>query len=324
MSEYLEVNNVTRKFGSLTAVDNVSFNLSKGQVLGFLGPNGAGKTTTMRIITGYIEPTSGSVSVCGYDVSDEPIRSKEQIGYLPEGVPLYPEMTPRLFLNFIGGARRLESKDLEQKLSFVINKLGLKPVLDQSIETLSKGYKRRVAFAQAILHDPKVLILDEPTDGLDPIQKLEVRKLIRDMASDKAIIISTHILEEVTAVCDRVIIISEGNVITDETPSTLIQKDKYHNAVQVDIKNPDFTAVKEDLQKLPYVGGVEKSYDSREENTLLILSQNSSDISRQIIQFIHEKNWDYGSLSVKSGDMEEVFRKLTLGKNENRIGAEIK
>ena len=315
MSEYLEVKNVTRKFGSLTAVDNVSFNLSKG-------PNGAGKTTTMRVITGYLRPTSGSVSVCGIEVDKDEIKTKRLVGYLPEGVPLYPEMTPRLFLGFIGGARGLHGEDFQRKLSFVINKLHLEPVLDQSIETLSKGYKRRVAFAQAILHDPEVLILDEPTDGLDPIQKLEVRKLIKEMSKDKSIIISTHILEEVKAVCDRVIIISDGKIITDETPETLTKKDRYHNAVKVDIYGKDFPEVKDQLEKLSYVKSVEQKSNGKDPNTIIILSENSTDISGQIIDFLHENKWNFDSFSVKIGDMEEVFRNLTHNSKEKISGVE--
>jgi ABC-2 type transport system ATP-binding protein len=212
---------LTKKYGSLTAVDGISFEVEPGQVLGFLGPNGAGKTTTMRMFAGFIDPTSGHAEICGHSVERQPTEAKRCIGYLPEGAPSYGEMTPRDFLNFIADVRQLDPKLRQARLDDVVERLNLGPVLDQTIETLSKGFKRRVGIAQAILHDPPVLIMDEPTDGLDPNQKHEVRELIRTMAADKIIVISTHILEEVEAVCTRAIIICEGRIIVDETPEAL-------------------------------------------------------------------------------------------------------
>lgn len=228
--EYLvQTQNLVKRFGSHTVVDNVSLQVKKGEVLGFLGPNGAGKSTTMRMITGYLEPSAGLVAIDGVDITKEPIKSKARIGYLPEGVPLYPEMTPRQFLKFIGEIRGLKGKELRASVDSAIQKLNLEQVLDQSIETLSKGFKRRVGFAQAILNDPDVLILDEPTDGLDPLQKHEARELIKTMAKDKAIIISTHILEEVEAVCNRVVIIAKGKMVADGTVTELLKKSKHKN-----------------------------------------------------------------------------------------------
>lgn len=217
----IEVNQLTKRYGPLTAVDGITFKVEAGEVLGFLGPNGAGKSTTMKMIAGFLAPTSGSVTVCGHDVVEQPIAAKSVMGYLPEGAPSYAEMTVAAFLEFIANVRGLTGADRRGRFEDVVGRLALGRVLNQPIETLSKGYKRRVGLAQAILHDPKVLILDEPTDGLDPNQKHEVRTLIDAMAKDKIIIISTHILEEVDAVCTRAIIIANGRILADDTPGNL-------------------------------------------------------------------------------------------------------
>jgi ABC-2 type transport system ATP-binding protein len=217
----IEVLSLDKRFGPIHAVNDVSFSVNKGEVLGFLGPNGAGKSTTMKMIAGFLEPTAGTVRVNGYDVITDPIKVKTSIGYLPEGAPSYGEMTVISFLNFIAEIRDLYGERRRERLNHVIREVHLEPVLHQSIETLSKGFKRRVGVAQAIMHDPEVLIMDEPTDGLDPNQKHEVRTLIKDMAKEKAIIISTHILEEVDAVCSRAIIIAAGRLLFDGTPDEL-------------------------------------------------------------------------------------------------------
>ena len=217
----IETSKLTKRYGHLTAVDDVSFSVKPGEVLGFLGPNGAGKSTTMRLIAGFLAPTAGSVRVCGFDVEEQPVAAKSRIGYLPEGAPCYGEMTPLAFLDFIADVRGLDGARKKERIDHVIARLHLSKVLHQTIDTLSKGFKRRVGLAQAILHDPEVLILDEPTDGLDPNQKHEVRTLIEDMAPNKTIIISTHILEEVDAVCTRAIIIAQGRIVVDDTPAEL-------------------------------------------------------------------------------------------------------
>ncbi len=233
----IEAQSVSKHFGALVAVDQLSFSVSPGEVLGFLGPNGAGKSTTMKMITGFIAPSEGSIRVYGHQVEQEPVLCKRQIGYLPEGAPSYAEMTPASFLAFIADLRGLHGNLRRQRLDYVIERLGLGSVLKQNIETLSKGFKRRVGLAQAVLHDPRVLILDEPTDGLDPNQKHEVRELIRDMSSDKIIIISTHILEEVDAVCTRALIIAEGKLLADDTPDNLAARSPLHNAVFVGLRD---------------------------------------------------------------------------------------
>jgi ABC-2 type transport system ATP-binding protein len=217
----IEISHLTKRYGALIAVDDLSFSVEPGQVLGFLGPNGAGKSTTMKMITGFLSPTSGSIRVNGHDVATAPLAAKACMGYLPEGAPCYGEMNVRGFLDFIADVRGLAGEHRRNRLDDVIGRLGLQGVLQQVIETLSKGYKRRVGLAQALLHDPPVLILDEPTDGLDPNQKYEVRTLINDMAKNKIIVISTHILEEVDAVCNRAIIIANGRILADDTPRDL-------------------------------------------------------------------------------------------------------
>lgn len=220
----LETNGLTKRYGRHKVVDNLSFRCAPGEVLGFLGPNGAGKSTTMKMVTGFVAPSAGSASICGHDIQTDTLAAQRRIGYLPEGAPLYAEMTPRKFLEFVADVRELSGADRRARLDEVITLLHLGPVLKQSIDTLSKGFKRRVGLAQAILHDPDVLILDEPTDGLDPNQKHEVRQLIRSMSEEKLIVISTHILEEVNAVCTRAIIIADGRILVDNTPEKLTEQ----------------------------------------------------------------------------------------------------
>jgi ABC-2 type transport system ATP-binding protein len=217
----IEISHLSKRYGALTAVDDITLNVEPGQVLGFLGPNGAGKSTTMKMITGFLTPTAGAVRVCGHDVESDPLAAKACMGYLPEGAPSYGEMSVRSFLEFIADIRGLSGERRRSRLDDVIGRLALGSVLEQVIETLSKGFRRRVGLAQALLHDPQVMILDEPTDGLDPNQKHEVRTLINDMAKDKIIVISTHILEEVDAVCNRAIIIAHGRILADDTPERL-------------------------------------------------------------------------------------------------------
>lgn len=217
----VEIRELHKRFGAIHAVRGVSFSVRKGEVLGFLGPNGAGKSTTMKMITGFLEPSAGNITVAGMEIHEQPIAIKKKIGYLPEGAPLYGEMTVSAFLNFLADVRGMDGARREQRIEEVIRKIHLEAVRNQTLETLSKGYKRRVGIAHSLLHDPEILIMDEPTDGLDPNQKHEVRTLIREMAPDKAIIISTHILEEVDAICTRAIIIAAGQLLFDGTPAEL-------------------------------------------------------------------------------------------------------
>jgi len=226
----ISVDKLRRSFGSILAVDDISFEVKKGEVLGFLGPNGAGKSTAMKMLACFLEPDSGTASVCGYDIRKDPVGVRTCMGYLAENAPAYGEMTVGSFLNFICDARQIAGTKRKQALDRVVPMCSIESVYHQSIETLSKGYKRRVGLAQALIHDPQVLILDEPTDGLDPNQKHEVRLLINKMASEKCIIISTHILEEVEAICSRTVIIAKGKILADSTPKQL--KDKYHCSLE--------------------------------------------------------------------------------------------
>src|SRR6202166_358279 len=256
----IKTEHMTKRYASLTAVDDVTFTVSPGEVLGFLGPNAAGKTTTMRMLAGFVTPTSGRASICGHDVETEPLAAKAALGYLPEGAPTYGEMTVRRILAFVADLRALKGARREQRLAHVIERLQLQKVLDQSIETLSKGFRRRVGLAQAIVHDPPVLILDEPTDGLDPNQKHEVRALINDMARDKIIVISTHILEEVEAVCTRAIIISRGRIVADDSPAGLAARSRYHNAVSMQLaESSQLESARAAVAALPAVAEVEVS-----------------------------------------------------------------
>src|SRR5579862_5163839 len=254
----IRTEHLTKHYGSLVAVEDVSFQVAPGEVLGFLGPNGAGKTTTMRMITGFVAPTSGRASICGHDIESEPLPAKAALGYLPEGAPSYGEMSVRRFLDFVADLRALQGERRSARLNHVIEHLQLQSVLEQTIDTLSKGFRRRVGLAQAIVHDPPALILDEPTDGLDPNQKHEVRSLINAMARDKIIVISTHILEEVEAVCTRAIIIARGRIVADDTPAHLAARSRYHNAVSMRLEQPaQLAAARVALAALTSVAEVE-------------------------------------------------------------------
>ena len=251
----LEIRHLVKSFGPLVAVDDVSFTVPQGEVLGFLGPNGAGKSTTMKMITGFLAPTAGTAIICGYDIATQPIAAKRHIGYLPEGAPAYPDMTPADFLDFIAHIRGFSGDEATRRIGRVVEMIRIGEVMHQPIETLSKGFKRRVGVAQALLHDPDVLILDEPTDGLDPNQKYEMRTVITAMRPDKAIIISTHLLEEVEAVCSRAIIIAHGRILADGTPAELAQRSRHHNAVRLGIAGGADANVRAELAALPGSGG---------------------------------------------------------------------
>lgn len=313
MENVIEVKNLSKQFGSLLAVDDVSFNVVRGEVLGFLGPNGAGKSTTMKMIAGFLEPTKGTVSLCGYDVLEDPISLKRKLGYLPEGAPAYGEMTPTTFLNFIADIRGLKGSYRKERIAKVVDQINIDGVMNQPIETLSKGFKRRVGMAQAILHDPEVLIMDEPTDGLDPNQKHEVRTLIQNMAKDKAIIISTHILEEVDAVCDRAIIIAKGKLLFNDTPRELIAKSKYHNAVSLMMKTSLIEAAQPLLSNLPSVDRIEVAEKTLGMSQLLVIPKNGMSIIGSISDIVHSNGWEVGEMSVEAGRIDEVFRDVTIG-----------
>lgn len=312
METKVEIKQLRKQFGLFTAVDDISFQVNKGEVLGFLGPNGAGKSTTMKMITGFLTPTSGTVTVDGYDITKQPLEVKKRIGYLPEGAPAYPDMTTVDFLDFIAAIRGLSGAKKRQRISDVITQVNLNSVLDQPIETLSKGFKRRVGLAQAILHDPEVLILDEPTDGLDPNQKHEVRSLIKNMAQEKVIILSTHILEEVDAVCSRAIIISNGKLLADGTPNYLEAKSKYHNAVTITLThNGESANIKHTLLNVANVHKLETVAETAQTITYQVYPKPQCSIIADISHCAREKQWEVMELHAEKGHLDEVFRSIT-------------
>ncbi len=305
----LEIHHLVKHFGPLVAVDDVSFVVPRGEVLGFLGPNGAGKSTTMKMITGFVAPTAGTAIICGRDIRKEPIAAKRALGYLPEGAPAYPDMTPAEFLQFIAHIRGFTGAEAERHIGRVIEMIHIAEVLHQPIETLSKGYRRRVGVAQALLHDPPVLILDEPTDGLDPNQKYEMRKIIHAMRPDKAIIISTHLLEEVEAVCSRAIIIAHGRILADATPAELARRSRHHNAVRLVIAG-DAAEIEAALLRLPAVAAVEPAADGEGEG-LLVLPRDGADIVADIADLARAHHWQVSLLRVEHGRLDDVFRTIT-------------
>ncbi|MGB8182987.1 MAG: ABC transporter ATP-binding protein [Stellaceae bacterium] len=309
MAEMIEVRDLTRRFGPILAVDHVSFSVGRGEVLGFLGPNGAGKSTTMKMITGFLAPTEGTAIVCGADIVADPIAAKRRIGYLPEGAPAYPDMSPRSFLRFIAEIRGFAGDEAKRRIDLAVARTALSSVMEQPIETLSKGFKRRVGLAQALLHDPDVLILDEPTDGLDPNQKHEVRTLIRALASEKAIVISTHLLEEVDAVCTRAIVIAAGRLLADATPVELAARSRLHNAVRVSLVAGHDEA-ETALRRLPGVAAVER-VDESGDRGLLVLPRGGQAIVGEVTDLVRTAGWAVRGLSVERGRLDEVFRNIT-------------
>lgn len=312
MSSMVQVQQLRKTFGPIVAVDQVSFTVKKGEVLGFLGPNGAGKSTTMKMITGFLTPTQGTVKVNGFDIQEQPLEAKRCLGYLPEGAPAYGDMTPWKFLLFIGEMRGFQGDDLKRRVAETVKKVNLDGVIEQPIETLSKGFKRRVGLAQAILHDPAVLILDEPTDGLDPNQKHEVRSLIKAMAKDKAIILSTHILEEVQAVCSRAMIIAKGKVIADGSPADLEARSRYHNAVVLRLRTGDGVDVQGVLQGVPGVKAVEELEPQGDVPGYRVFPDNGQAILSAVNECAQSHQWNVVEVSVDRGQLDDVFRSLTM------------
>lgn len=338
----IQLKGLTKRFGSrsaaagILAVDNLSFNVEPGEVLGFLGPNGAGKSTTMKMVTGFLPPTSGTAIVCGKDVLTDPLAVKERIGYLPEGAPAYSDMTASSFLRFCASTRGLHSAAAATAINKAVERTNLQGVLHQPIETLSKGFKRRVGLAQAILHEPSVLIMDEPTDGLDPNQKHEVRALIKQMAAahtapsaaasaasggsnarGRAVVLSTHILEEVEAVCTRVVLISKGRIVADCTPAAFMAKSRYHNAVTLCISPPSGIMVFDELRRISSVadvedGGTTHAADGSTIVRCTVIPKHAKNIAAEVSALIRTKGWKVDLMRTESGRMDDVFRDLTL------------
>jgi ABC-2 type transport system ATP-binding protein len=305
----ITTNNLSKRYGSKLAVNDLTFSVSPGEVLGFLGANGAGKSTTMRMIAGFIAPTGGSVSVCGHDIERDSVAAKSCMGYLPEGAPSYGEMTVGEFLDFVADIRGLKGEQRTRRRAVVTERLALGPVIEQVIETLSKGFRRRVGLAQALIHDPQVLILDEPTDGLDPNQKHEVRRLINELSKDKLVIVSTHILEEVHEVCTRAIIIANGRIVADETPSALEARSRYHHAVSLRFEKADeLAAAGREIAALPEITAVES--DARALR-LTAVPKSGANALAAVSVLIDKHDWDVPELHLESGRLDEVFRTLT-------------
>jgi len=310
----IKVENLRKEFGTKVAVDGITFSVEKGQVLGFLGPNGAGKSTTMRMVTGYFRPTAGTISVRGVNMLDDPETAKRAIGYLPENAPLYSDMTVASFLGFCAELRGLSGAVKSKALDRVLELCFLESVRNQSVDTLSKGYKHRTCFAQSIIHDPDVLILDEPTDGLDPNQKHEVRGLIKRMGENKAIIFSTHILEEVEAACSRAIIIDRGKVVADGSPDQLKQQGPGAGSVRVGIQGAPAEAVRSAIEAISGVDRIEpiasagQSFSGR---VFATKGRRPTDIAREIASLAASKQWILEELHQEEGKLDEVFRAIT-------------
>ncbi len=301
----ITVDKLHKRYGDVIAVDDVSFSVSPGEIVGFLGPNGAGKSTTMRMISGFITPTSGTVEVMGHNVQTSPTAAKRCIGYLPEGAPAYAEMTTKRFLRFVAEARGMSAANARSAVDDVTAQLNLQSIFTRPIENLSKGFKRRVGLAAALIDDPKVLILDEPTDGLDPNQKHEVRQLISGLATDKIVIISTHILEEVEAVCSRALFISKGRVVADDTPAALIKRSKFHNALRIETDQVDQSLVNA-LQSLPSVQQV-----IPENGAIVLLPSDSTTLQTDVQKFAAGRGLSWTTMHSMCGKLEDVFRSLT-------------
>jgi len=320
----IEVTDLCKRFGPKTAVDGISFSVKKGEVLGFLGPNGAGKSTTMRMITGYYPPTSGTILIDGEDALAKPILAKSKIGYLPENAPLYPDMTVSGFLKFCAQMRGLSGAEVDAGVRRAIDLCFLDAVRHQSIDTLSKGYRHRTCFAQAIIHDPEVLVLDEPTDGLDPNQKNEMRRLIRRMGEEKAIIFSTHILEEVDAACSRAMIIDQGRVKADGKPEQLRAKDPGAGTVEVRISGLQGSGIRSELEKLSAVSHVDEinaEGNSLHARVARTKADEGEKLFEQILKLCRDRDLSIEELSPNTGSLDSMFHALTMSETDPGQGS---
>ncbi len=309
----IEVKNLTKKYYPDTAIDNISFFVKKGEVIGFLGPNGAGKTTTMKILTCYMPPTSGTAAIDGLDVENHSLEVRKKIGYLPENAPLYEDMGVADYLMFISEARRISKKDRNEKIRNVVNICGLKDVMRKDVDELSKGYKQRLCFAQAIIHDPEILILDEPTSGLDPNQIVEIRELIKRLGKEKTVILCTHILSEVQETCGRVLIINEGKIVADGTPGELQERAKGEEKIYLKLRAPS-KSVLPVLQKMNGVKNVEEG--DKENGDIVgykVWSEKGMDLREPLFKTAVNNNWIIFEMRKEVVSLEAVFRRLTAG-----------
>lgn len=317
----IEVEHLTKKFGHKTAVNNISFKLTKGKVMGFIGPNGAGKSTTMRMITGFLPPTAGRVKIGNYNMAENPIKAKSSIGYLPENAPLYSNKTVSEFLDFAAELRNFKGSEKRNRIDKAIETCFLDPVRNQSIDTLSKGYRQRTCFAQAILHDPDILILDEPTDGLDPNQKVEMRRLIQEMGKSKAIIISTHILEEVEAVTSDVLLIAHGKKIFEGTPEKLKNQSADANTFTIEIINKSDKELSRELEKIDFITDIKVLDVSGRSAKLKFAHKKKTsreEVKKAVASLIVRKKWEVGEFTHNEGELTDVFANLTSRHNANK------
>ncbi len=308
----IEIKNLSKDFAAIRAVNNISFSVGKGEILGFLGPNGAGKSTTMRMITGFMPPSAGTIRIGGFDIIKNSLEVRKQIGYLPENAPVYPDMKVIDYLNFCGQIRGFTKAALKRRVENTIEKCFLTTVKQQIINTLSKGYKQRVCFAQSILHDPPYLILDEPTDGLDPNQKYEVRRMIKEMSREKAVIFSTHILEEIQDVCTRTIIIAKGSIVADDTPAGLLKRSDLYGSVSLTVENADSNEITNCLNQIK---GVETTTIISDENEIVRLQvypeTKDTPITDKVMAAALANNYQVKSIYMEQGRLDEVFRTIT-------------
>ncbi|MFC3094704.1 ABC transporter ATP-binding protein [Alteromonas sediminis] len=301
----ISVKQLCKRFGQQMAVNHLSFDLSPGDIVGFLGPNGAGKSTTMKMLTGFLTPSSGEISINGKSLETDRISIQKQIGYLPEGAPAYGEMTVIQFLHFIADIREINGSRREQAIRDVVSKVALEEVLNKTIDNLSKGFKRRVGLAQALIHDPDILILDEPTDGLDPNQKHQVRKLIQMLSKEKIVIISTHILEEVSALCNRVMIIAEGEKRFDGTPDELLKRSNAYNSVHLHLS---YAA---DISGLDELDGVKDMLVDHKTGKVTLIPEPGVSIVHLVSEYIYQRRLPVDQMTVEGGQLDDVFRQLT-------------
>ena len=316
MTDMIVADHLVKDFGQKRAVDNVSLTVKRGEVLGFLGPNGAGKSTTMKMLTGFLKPSAGRASIAGYDVATAAMSARKVLGYLPEGAPLYPDMTPWSLLHFCAEVRNLPSDLRRKRIIESIERTNLQSVVMQPIDTLSKGFKRRVGLAQALLHDPEVLILDEPTDGLDPNQKHEVRELIREIAPNKAIIISTHILEEVDAICSRAVIIADGKVIADGAPGQLAERSPLFTALSVVLPNEKVSQALSILEDQDHVQEVRSQTLADGLIKLIVVPVSGKLILSAVTNCLSEEKLDIVSIRPEATALEDLFRQLTVSSDK--------
>ena len=311
----INATNLKKSFDKFIAVDNINLKVDRGEVVGFLGPNGAGKSTTMKMLTGFLEPDDGEVFINGIDLKSNPLKAKEYIGYLPEGAPSYSDMIVSDFLSFIGKMRGLSNKILSNRLDEMANQINLKEMWNRPVETLSKGFKRRVGIAQALIHDPDILILDEPTDGLDPNQKHEMRNLIRKISKNKAIVISTHILEEVEAVCSRAIIIANGKLLANDTPQNLENRFLNKNTLSIKVSNQINSVVSKDLKSS--IKYEEVKIQKLDKSTFKILVSDNKKVPNltTVLKQINKHKLNITQANFQKINLEEIFRTITSGNN---------